>query len=292
MFRRLLICTDFSDGLHRLVHFVPSLAGAGIQQIIFLHSVPLWESGEIPRIDTDRIESARQKLSVALEQVPPGVDVQITVESGHPIDLIDQAAQDFQVDLILLGIPNRNLLVEKLFGSTAIGLCQRTTVPIMTLRPQLISIYTSEELDLRCRHLFRNLLIAYDDSEAAQYLVKQIKHIAQNRPPHSLERCHLCWVVEDVGRRGVPREYQVKQAEARLAQVKADLESVNLLVEAEVRQGNPLLEVLDAAQMSDVSAIALSSETPNKLVDWSVPSFTNEVLRRSWHPVIYFPPER
>jgi nucleotide-binding universal stress UspA family protein len=292
MFQRLLICTDFSDGLHRLVHFVPSLAGAGIEQVIFLHAVPLWESGEIPRIDTEKVEWARQKLAAALQNPSAGVDVQVRVESGRPIDLILQAARDFQADLMILGIPNRNLLAEKLFGSTAIGLCQRTTVPLMTLRPQLISTYTSEELELRCRHLFRYLLLPYDDSEAARYLVKRIQKIAQTRSPQVLERCHLCWVVEDVGRRGLPKEYQVKQAEERLAQVKAELESVNLPVEAEVRQGNPLLEVLDAAQMSDVSAIALSSEVPNKLIDWSVPGFTNEVLRRSWHPVIYFPPER
>jgi hypothetical protein len=99
-------------------------------------------------------------------------------------------------------------------------------------------------------------------------------------------------VVEDAGRRELSRDYQVKQAKERLAQVKADLEAINLMVETEVRQGNPLLEVLEAAQLSDASAIALSSEAPNKLIDWSIPGFTNEVLRRSWHPVIYFPPQR
>ncbi|NEO51139.1 MAG: universal stress protein, partial [Moorea sp. SIO4A3] len=35
MFQHCLICTDFSDGLYRLVEFVPSLAAGGLKKIIF-----------------------------------------------------------------------------------------------------------------------------------------------------------------------------------------------------------------------------------------------------------------
>jgi nucleotide-binding universal stress UspA family protein len=163
----------------------------------------------------------------------------------------------------------------------------------MIVRPQLISTYTSEELELRCRHLFRNLLIPYDGTDTARYLVEQIKSRAAERPSNSLQQCHLCWVVDDVTRRGLPKDYQVEPAMKELNEVKAGLESINLSVEpTEVRQGDSIVEILDAAQMADVSAIAVTSSSLGKPQEWSIPSFTRELLHRSWHPIIYFPPQR
>ncbi|PZV09298.1 MAG: hypothetical protein DCF22_18800 [Leptolyngbya sp.] len=159
MFRRLLICTDFLDGLQRLVDFVPSLAISGVQHLTFLHSVPLNESGAIPRVDEDKMNAARDRLSVAIAQAPSGIDVNVVVECGRPTDTILKVAKEAQSDLIVVGTPIRSLLVEKIFGSTAIALYERTPIPILSLRPQLISTYTTEELALRCQHLFRYLML-------------------------------------------------------------------------------------------------------------------------------------
>jgi nucleotide-binding universal stress UspA family protein len=291
MFQRCLICTDFSDGLQRLVDFVPSLAAGGIKQIVFLHSVPLWNEGEIPRVDDQGMNEARDRLAVALQNVPAGVEVRVEVQAGQPTEIILKVAKAYQSEIILLGTSNRTLLNEKLFGSTTINLSQRTLMPLMTLRPQLISTYTNEELDLRCQHLFRYLLIPYDSSDAANYVVQQIKHYAQNRPAKSLEQCLLCWAVPEGGRRE-PKDYQVKQAQEKLKSVKAELESLNLQVHVEVRQGDPVPEIVAAAQVFDISAIAVSAGKSSRRLEWSVPSFSGEVLRRSWHPVIFFPPPK
>jgi len=292
MFQRILISTDFSDGLYRLAKFVPDLAASGVHQIVFLHNVPLWEEGAIPRVDQKKVDEATQRLSIALKQAPEGVEVKIEVPSGpRPIDTILGTVKKYQSDLILLGTPSRSLLDEKLFGSTAVGCSQRSPVPLMILRPQLISTYTEEELALRCRHLFRYLLIPYDGSDSANYLVEQIKRYARNRPPHSLECCLLCWVVSKDGHREL-RESKLKQARPLLEGVQADLEKLGLQVRIEVRQGEFLAEILDAAVMTDISAIAVSSQNLGKLREWSIPSATGELLRRSWHPIIFFPPGR
>ncbi|NJO50364.1 MAG: universal stress protein [Leptolyngbyaceae cyanobacterium RM2_2_4] len=292
MFQRIIVCTDFSDGVYRLANCVPSLAAGGAKQIIFLHVVSLSDEREIPRPDEKKMQAARDRLSVALENVPDGVDVRVVVESGKPSDHIFNAAKTHNADLIILGMPSRNLLAEKLFGSTTMNLCQRMAIPVMTLRPQLVSTYTVEELNLRCRHLFRYLLLPYDGSAPSQYLVQQVKQFAQ-QPDSSLECCMLFWVVDPSGRSGaVLKESRAKEAESKLIEVKADLAKLGLRVETEVRLGDPVPEVLKAAEVYDISAIATSSGSLGKLIEWSVPSFTGEILRRSWHPVIYFPPTR
>ncbi|MGB3691192.1 MAG: universal stress protein [Spirulinaceae cyanobacterium] len=290
MFQRCLICTDFSDGLYRLLKFVSNLASGGIKQIVFLHCVPIKEDCEVPRVDKEKIEAAKARFAQELAEVPAGVEVVTEVLSGRPLDNIPKILETYDSEVILTGNSIRSLLQEKIFGSTTVGLGKLTSTPLTILRPQLISTYTREELALRCEHLYRYLLIPYNNSDSAQYLLERIKEIAKNRPENSLEKIMLCWVVDDAGRRGVPVEYKLQEATKKLEEVKGELEKLGLQVNTEVRQGNPLLETLDVAVDFDITSIAIGSVTKNNLFEWTTPSFANELLRRSWFPVVFFSP--
>jgi nucleotide-binding universal stress UspA family protein len=295
MFHNVLICTDFTDGLDRLVNFVPSLALSGMRRIVFLHTVPLSENREIPRPDKELVAEARDRLAPALENMPDGVEVEVEVQWARPVEHIAQASETYEADLIIGGIPTRNWLNEKLFGSTMLELCKRLRTPILTLRPELISAYTSEELELRCRHLFRYLLLPYDDSKSARYLLEQVKQLTHDQIAQQtirvVQRCRLCWVVNDGGLRRLMVDQEMQRAEKRLAEVSQELAADELDIASEVRRGEPVLEVLATAREHDISAIAMSSSTLGKLISWSVPSLAGEILHRSWHPVLYFPPE-
>lgn len=288
MFQRPIICTDCSDGLQRFTAFVPQLAAGGVQQIVFFHNLPFREVGGIPRVDTERTEQAHQQLESALQQVPEGIEVKVEVQSGKLVDNLLKVAKTYQADVFVLGMASRNILNQKLFGSTTVELSQRTKTPILALRPQLISAYTSEELALRCQHLFRYLLIPYDGSDTSSYLLQQIKQYASNRPASSLECCLLCWVVDDTGRRELDKEHRMQLAQQKLTAAKAELEHLQLRVDVELRRGEPVVELLEAAQYHDISAIAIASNNLGKIWELPIASFTGEVLRRSWHPVLFF----
>ena len=180
----------------------------------------------------------------------------------------------------MLGSQAHSLLTEKLSGSVMADLSRQTTIPLLILRPQLIAALTSEELTLRCQHLLRYLLIPYDSYEAANFLVQQVKQLAQKQPDRFLERCRLCWVMDSL-----PTQLERET----LSQVKADLEATNLQVEADFRQGSVLTEILELAQMDEISAIAIASGTLGKLQEWFVSSVAAELLRKSWCPVLFFP---
>ncbi|AOX00245.1 universal stress protein UspA-like protein [Moorena producens PAL-8-15-08-1] len=290
MFQHCLICTDFSDGLYRLVDFVPSLAAGGLKKIIFCHFVALWEEGEIPRIDEEGIEQARQRFEKCLTNIPEGVEVQIEVSSGRPSDSIPKIAKRYHADVILIGTPVRSLLQEKLFGSTTATLSKECSTPLLMLRPQLISAYTCEELDLRCKHLFRYLLIPYDGTTASQSVVERVKEYAKQAPDDSLKQCMLLWVVSEGGRRELSKEPQLQKAQDKLEPVKAELEELGLQVNTDVRVGNPREEILDTALEYDITAIAISSDQKGKFLDWSVRSLAGDLMRSSWHPVLFLPP--
>lgn len=291
MFEHYLICTDFSDGLHRLINFVPSLAKGGLKEVVFFHSVPLWEEGEVPRIDLEKIERAKERLKGALATIPPGVKVEIEVESGRPLDTIPRILSTRAIDAIIVGTPTRTLLEETFFGNTSTCLAKSTSIPVGIFRPQLISTYTNEELDLRCQHLWRYLLIPYNDSDAAKYLIKRIKEYAIKGVRNSFQECLLLWVVDDGMRAAEITSYRRQEAKEKLEEVKADLELLDLQVNVEVRQGNPWHEIIDAASTYNISAIAIASIYKSNLLEWTVTSCAEEVLRRSWFPVLFFSPK-
>lgn len=290
MFQHCLICTDFSDSLHRLADFVPDLASSGAKRIVFLHTVSAWQGGRAIGVDESKIAAAKERLSGALKSIPSGIEVKVEVLCGRPTDKILQTIEKYQIDVVFVGTSIRSLLEEKFFGSTSVELVKSARVPLVVIRPQLITTYTREELALRCQHLWRYLLIPYNDSEAARYAIEQVKVHIQKHPEIAPKQCMLVWVVDDGGRQEVLTQSRLKAAKEKLEVVKAELETLGLKVNTEVRQGNPLHEILEAALYFDISAIAIATDPKPNLLSWAAPSCANEILRRSWFPVLYFSP--
>ncbi len=292
MFQRLLICTSLADGLQRLVYFTHSFAAAGVQQLTFLHVVPL-EGRGIPKPDENKVKRAMDLLSVAQSNAPAGLEVKVEVQAGRPDEVILATARNHQSELVVLGSESRSLLTEKLFGSTAVALCQSKRLPVLILRPQLVSTYTVAELDLRCRNLFRYLLIPYDGSKTANYLLSQIEQRAihhRTTASQGLEECLLLRILEENDRlEKLLHDSRLKEAETQIAAAKASLEAAQLKVTAKVEQGDPIQMTLQAAMDYDITVIAIATATMGGLAEWSVPSFAAELLRRSWHPVLFFP---
>jgi nucleotide-binding universal stress UspA family protein len=288
MFRHCLICTDFSDGLHRLSDFVPDLACSGLKRIVFLHTISVWQDRTITRVNEEQITAAKDRLSAALSSVPAGIEVKIEVALGRPVEKILRAIETYQIDVVFVGTPIRSLLEEKIWGSTSAALIKSTGTPLMVLRPELITTYTREELSLRCQHLWRYLLIPYNDSQAARDLIERIKECVQKQPEQYLKQCMLVWVVGDGLREKVITTNRLQEAQKKLESVKAELEALGLEVNIEVRQGNPLLEILDAALYFDISAIAIATDRQPDWLELAVPCFARDLLRRSWFPVLFF----
>ena len=292
MFQSCLICTDFTDGLYRLTDCVSNLAQCGLKEIVFFHSVPLWEEGEVPRIDEEKVEQAKQRLNKAVENAPEAVNIRVEVLSGKPLDTIPRVLKKYSIDVVMTGTPIRSLLKEKFFGSTSTGLAKITSQPLNIIRPELITTYTCEELALRCQHLWRYLLIPYNDSETARYLIEEIKKYAGDRPENSLKQCMLMSVIDDCGRKSILAEQRVEEAEASLKSVKEELEALDIEVNTLVKVGDPVQEITTAALDYDISAIAIATDYRNSFLQWTVRSFANDLMRSSWFPMLLFSPKK
>jgi hypothetical protein len=293
MLKTCLICTDFTDGLDRLTEFVPDLLQSNLGHIIFFHSVPLEQQGQIPREDAHEIKEALEKLASGLpSSLPEEVKVSLEVLPGNPIEGVKRILQKYDVDFIIIGTPIRSGWKETIFGSTSIGIAKLTDSPILIIRPQLISTYTKEELALRCQHLLRYLLIPYDDTENSRYCVEHLKEYIKSFPESKIKKCMLFSVVEESKRFNELTANKIDKAQAKLIEVKKELEAVALEVNTEVGHGNFVVETLKAALKFDISAIAVGSDRETNPLEWTVPSVANEILHRSWYPVLLLSPKR
>ena len=289
MFQRCLICTDLTDGLQRLVKFVDSLANGGLTEITFFHSVPVWDEGEIARVDTEKIEEVKTFFTSLLKSTSEQVKVNIEVPSGDVIANITQAIDKYQVDFIIIGIPYRRAWKESIFGSTSLQLTKKVQIPMMIFRPQLISVYREEEIALRCQHLNQFWLIPYNDSQAGRYLIEKIKDYARQKPVPAQQKCLLLTVVEDTARSQVLIDNHFQEAEQKLSGIKAELEAMGIEVETLVTKGNPFQETIKVAFDYDISAIAIADDKDHGILNWTLTSYAQEVLHRSWFPLLYFP---
>ncbi len=289
MFQRLLICTDLSDGFHRLARCVNSLATAGVKQVTFLYCKPLVDSEGVPRLEVQEVEAA----TAAIQRWMPessNLDVAIEVQMGNITDCILRTADKQQSDLILLGTVSKTLLNEQLFGSTTREIACKTSIPLMIFRPQLLDVMMFEELLLRCQYLFRRVLIPYDGSDTANYVVEQIYKLAMEKS--GVEICTLCWVYADHSWLTLSAAEQDAMANQKLGPVESKLAEVGAKIQRVVRHGNALEGILKTAQEEDISAIAISSNSLGKLIEWTTPSLTGDLMRQSWYPLLFFPQKR
>ena len=289
MFQKALISTDLEDGLFRLAYALPSLAESGFKQVTFFHNVPVETDRSVPKVDEDEVAAAQTSLKEAIQNVPEGLDVKVVVSGGRASSNILQKVETTGCEVLFLGMPTRNILAEKLFGSTTMKLVETTPVPMMILRPQLVATFTTEELTLRCRNLFQYLLIPYDGTAGSRDFLETLKQQIQQSPPPENHQYWLLWVVDDNIRRELQGDNPIEEAQQHLDQVAETLRALKLNVETLVVEGDPLTEILKAADRYDIGAIATSSRGIGGLLRWSVPSLTREILRHSWHPVLYFP---
>ncbi|MFS8900217.1 universal stress protein [Synechococcus sp. H60.2] len=292
MFKNVLIATDCQDGLQRFGKCLDALHSNGIQRLVFLHSL-IWKDDDIglPEDPTPKIETKKAQFRQLLGTIPEGLEAKVLVQVGQPVDLILKGIQTYSSDLLITGMGIHNLLTEKLFGSTTVELLPRLNIPLLVMRPQLLAVFTLEELRLRSRHLFRSLLVPFDFEEPRRQLLSRLGQLLPGTS--QCQSVTLLYVVDPSARRnqGTPVEVLKRKAEADLAQVVGPLsEQVQpLQVRALVRVGSPLQEILATAAAEDVTAIATASPRVGSFWEWSVRSLTGEILRQSWHPVLFFP---
>ena len=138
-FKKILLCTDFSEPAEKAAKRAAMLKGCCDAELVLIHIInyvpPVYMGVELPPIYADNDvmeESARNHLSQWAEEQGLG-DCQQIVASGQVKKTIVDTADEIGADLVVLGAHSETGL-SRLFGSVAHAVAQSAHCDVLVAR--------------------------------------------------------------------------------------------------------------------------------------------------------------
>jgi|GEM_PF-1600679 len=150
----ILCLTDYKENSDQTLHFAWHLADRLHVTLIFAHffeasgaALVEGEAGSsIPRqIGSEQAGEKHaaelQTLKAFIQQhseryIDRGVDVRYLVAGGSPLDHLPTLFQEYDPDLIVMGMRNRAGLADRLFGTLARKMIDKTPCPLLLIPPE------------------------------------------------------------------------------------------------------------------------------------------------------------
>lgn len=147
MYQSILVPLDGSERAEQILPHAKELAmkfGATLTLLQVITPVYHMESLESPgyyQVMLDEAKRMENKAKVYLKTLKTnlkyeGVDTEIRVVQGQPVERILAAAEEAEVDLIAMGSHGRTGLPRVLFGSVAAGVLHGTGRPLLLVRAE------------------------------------------------------------------------------------------------------------------------------------------------------------
>ncbi len=147
---KILCPIDFSDPSRAALAHAVDLAEHFSARIILFHAISEIDHTPSPsytltpqlmdqmvQISHQMKENAEKAMKEMVDNiVPEGIDTRQQVAIGNPADRIVQAAEDEQVDLIVMATHGRSGIKGLIFGSVAEKVVRSAQCPVLTMKHQ------------------------------------------------------------------------------------------------------------------------------------------------------------
>lgn len=290
MFERILYPTDFSEvSLHALHNCIPQLVNMGVKDIIIANVVDVIAE-DIVSIDTME-KKAREKLEkIQSDLKEKGVSSRYMVDIGSPagkiateavcpsFEIVERAYCEM-VDLIVLPTKGKNVLREKLIGSTARNVARRCKVPLLLLRYEWDKKAGKPKGAIDCAQMFEKPLIALDFSACSGPITNTTKKFAD-----MVKEGYLYHVVDYGSDKEI--EENMSKAESELDKYER---TFSFAVKKKVDSGEASDSIMKEADSTGASMIVISKRGQGMVKEILIGSAANAVMRRSKIPVLLVP---
>jgi nucleotide-binding universal stress UspA family protein len=184
MFRKVLICSDGSEGALTAARMGAQVAQKFHSDVLLLHTYdlavaayPTFEAGvwQLPVME-EGMDSYAEEARLALEEhtgqilKDAGVNYETLLERGHPVETITRLAEQHKADLIVLGSRGLNNVESFLMGCTSEGVLHHAHCPVLIVRGGHAPQQAPE---------LQRILLASDGSEGACQAAAVALQIAQ-----------------------------------------------------------------------------------------------------------------
>lgn len=141
-FRRILFCTDFSEGADAAFEYAVDATvrrpGAKLHLLHVIHEpdAQFWKSylSEVDDIDATARKAIDQKVDAAYRsRLPPGMELKVEFRIGAEAASILEFAEANQMDLIVLGRQGRRGIGHALFGSVAASVVRKAKCAVLVV---------------------------------------------------------------------------------------------------------------------------------------------------------------
>jgi universal stress protein A len=141
---RILVPTDFSEHSKNAFEYAVNLAKVFSSEVVLLHVLDERVVENIYHIHELSPERARAELKASAEKgmkslvsvdFAEGVGLKTQFREGLPPVAVKEAAEELDVDLIVMGTHGRTGLTQLLYGTTADGVLRGAPCPVLTVNP-------------------------------------------------------------------------------------------------------------------------------------------------------------
>jgi nucleotide-binding universal stress UspA family protein len=302
MYEKVLIPTDFSKHTNPILECVGEIPG--VKEVVLLHIVagdPLarvWSPG-------DKIKEANSKLEELKKPLADrGFMVKVMAVSAgenEEYKVIQKFADEENVSLVVMGARGRSILRGLLLGSVSTGVLRYGKQDLLIMRYKSLE---DENLEKFCSHLFSNVLLPTDFSEAGMAAINRVKDYKLTN------NVELINVVAK-GESAQEVETRVKDAQIKLDAIRNDLAKAGINATAEVivadageqktygtggmaavhkapfvDAGGEADKIIATSEKMDSSLVAMSSHGKGWMDDLLIGSVVFDVARRGTRPVL------
>ena len=228
----------------------------------------------------ERTQRALDRQREVLEE--EGFSVETHVMRGTPHRRINGLADRVDADLIIVGSRGQSPLERRLIGGTARNVARTAVRPLLVQR----IVEGESDHEVANEHLFQRVLYATDFSENAERAFQQFQHLGT--PTQEATLVH----VAPPDRRADSDAERIGDAEARLAELAAELEGMGIETRTVVREGEAVEEILAAEAEFDPTTILMGSRGRSRMRRLLLGSVSEDVTAQAHSNVVLVPPSR
>ena len=271
MFDDLLIATDGSDLATRAATQGIVLAAALDARVHVVSVADVRE--ESPGVERERERCRRFVDAIVAEALEREVPTDAVVRDGRPHDEILAAADERDVDLLVLGTHGRSGLRRWLLGSVAIGVIRASRRPVLTVGRSVAAV--PRDVD--------RVLVATDGRQQGDAPVREAIALAETFEA----TLHALSVVDDVhSRLPVVLEAFENAAEETTADVERRATERTLDVVTAVERGVPHDVIVEYAGDHGIDLVVLGTESRTGLERLAMGSVSQRVVGSAPAPVL------
>ncbi len=227
----------------------------------------------VPGVVVAGVGEARAYLErVAGDLEEQGVRVRTVAESGPAAEVILRTVAERRGTLIAMSTHGRTGAVRAVMGSVAEQVLRRSPVPVLAARTLSASSGAPVPADERLP--LRNILLPLDRSERSLRALAPAADLCRLFGARLL----LLHVLD--------RDEDQETSEAYFRAVETRATSQGVAVTTLIETGKPAEEILDVARFHDADLIAMATHGRRGLARLAMGSVTEEVLRKSFVPVL------